>query len=147
MVLDTLENLEKYASLNPLFADVIDFLKKTNIAEHEQGKVVLKENMLSVNFSKTSGKKENEARLETHDKMIDIQIPLNCTEIMGYTPRTNLQASTYDKVKDISFYDGPAEQYIKVKPGMFAIFFPEDGHAPCISDEKEIKKVIFKVLA
>ena len=110
MVLDTLENLERYASLNPLFADVVDFLKK-------------------------------------NDKMIDIQIPLNCTEIMGYTPRTKLPAETYNPVKDITFYNGPAEQYIKVEPGMFAIFFPEDGHAPCISDEKEIKKVIFKVLA
>ena len=147
MVLDTLENLERYASLNPLFADVVDFLKKNNIAEHEQGKVVLKENELLVNFSTASGKKENEARLETHDKMLDIQIPLNCTEIMGYTPRTKLPAETYNPVKDITFYNGPAEQYIKVEPGMFAIFFPEDGHAPCISDEKEIKKVIFKVLA
>ena len=27
MVVDTLENLEKYASLNPLFAQAIDFLK------------------------------------------------------------------------------------------------------------------------
>ena len=142
MVLDTLENLEKYASLNPLFADVADFLRKNNISEHEQGKVALKGNDLYVNFSITPGKKQNEAKLETHDKMIDIQIPLSCTEIMGYTPRTKLPAQTYNSDKDITFYDGPAEQYIKVEPGMFAIFFPEDGHAPCISDEKEIKKVI-----
>ena len=27
MVVDTLENLEKYASLNPLFAQAIEFLK------------------------------------------------------------------------------------------------------------------------
>jgi beta-galactosidase beta subunit len=25
------------------------------------------------------------------------------------------------------------------------IFFPQDGHAPCISDKAEIKKAIFKV--
>jgi len=28
---------------------------------------------------------------------------------------------------------------------MFAVFFPQDGHAPCISQEKELKKAIFKV--
>jgi beta-galactosidase beta subunit len=28
-----------------------------------------------------------------------------------------------------------------------AIFFPQDGHAPCISDAPEIKKAIFKVKA
>jgi beta-galactosidase beta subunit len=25
------------------------------------------------------------------------------------------------------------------------IFFPQDGHAPCIAEEPEIKKAIFKV--
>jgi beta-galactosidase beta subunit len=28
---------------------------------------------------------------------------------------------------------------------MMVIFFPQDGHAPCIIDEPEIKKAIFKV--
>ena len=29
MIVDTLENLKNYVSVNPLFADVIDFLSKT----------------------------------------------------------------------------------------------------------------------
>ena len=33
MVLDTLDNLEKYASLNPLFAQAIDYLKNTDLNE------------------------------------------------------------------------------------------------------------------
>ncbi|MBR3398726.1 MAG: YhcH/YjgK/YiaL family protein, partial [Prevotella sp.] len=33
------------------------------------------------------------------------------------------------------------------QPGEFAIFFPQDGHAPCISQEEGIKKAIFKVKA
>jgi beta-galactosidase beta subunit len=28
-----------------------------------------------------------------------------------------------------------------------AIFFPQDGHAPCIIEKDEIKKAIFKVKA
>ena len=31
MVIDTLENLEKYVSLNPLFNDVVDFLKSNDL--------------------------------------------------------------------------------------------------------------------
>ena len=31
MVVDTLENLEKYASLNPLFAQAIEFLKSHDL--------------------------------------------------------------------------------------------------------------------
>ena len=45
--------------------------------------------------------------------------------------------------KDISFYPGLAESYIPVKPGMFAIFFPQDAHAPGVSPDG-VKKVIVK---
>ncbi len=43
MVIDKLENLEKYVSLNPLFAEAVAFLKATDLQAHEVGKVVLKE--------------------------------------------------------------------------------------------------------
>ena len=42
MVVDTLENLEKYASLNPLFAQAIDFLKSHDLQAMEVGKTELK---------------------------------------------------------------------------------------------------------
>ena len=38
MVVDTLENLEKYASLNPLFAQAIEFLKSHDLQAMEVGK-------------------------------------------------------------------------------------------------------------
>ena len=31
MVIDTLDNLVKYESMNPLFKEVVDFLKKNNL--------------------------------------------------------------------------------------------------------------------
>lgn len=52
----------------------------------------------------------------------------------------------YNAEKDITFFEGLAETYITVKPGMFAIFFPQDGHAPGISPDG-VKKVIVKVKA
>ena len=51
MVIDKLENIEKYASLNPLFAQAIEFLKSTDLSAHEIGKNVLKEGELMVNFA------------------------------------------------------------------------------------------------
>ena len=51
MVIDKLENLEKYVSLNPLFAEAVAFLKATDLQAHEVGKVVLKEGELMVNFA------------------------------------------------------------------------------------------------
>jgi YhcH/YjgK/YiaL family protein len=77
--------------------------------------------------------------------MIDIQIPLDVAETFGYTPLCRLPETPYNAEKDITKYEGMAESFIECQPGMFAIFFPQDGHAPCISMAPEIKKAIFKV--
>ncbi len=147
MIIDTLENLGKYASMNPLFAKAIEYLTSTDLNALEVGKVVLKETDLVVNVQMAKGKTKEQAQLETHKKFIDIQIPLSTTEVMGYTPANALPAGDYNEEKDITKFVGPSESYIAVKPGMFAIFFPQDGHAPCISSEETIKKIVVKVLA
>lgn len=145
MVIDKIENLEKYASLNPLFAQAIEFLKSTDLNAHEIGKVKLQGDDLVVNFAQARSKTKEEAKLETHNRFIDIQIPLDGVEVMGYTPRADLPDAEYNAEKDITFYPGLAESYLTIKPGMFAIFFPEDGHAPGVTPDG-VKKVIVKVL-
>ena len=144
MVVDKLENLEKYVSLNPLFAQAVQFLKSTDLDAHEIGKITLKEGELMVNFSQTRPKTKEEAKLETHNQFIDIQIPLSGVEVMGYTPRTDLPEEEYNAEKDITFYKGLAKDYLTIAPGMFAIFFPQDGHAPGVTSDG-VKKVIVKV--
>ena len=145
MIIDTLENLEQYASVNPRFAKAIEYLKSTDLNAQEPGKVELDGKDLVVNFSIAKGKTKEQAQLETHKNFIDIQIPLSCMEVMGYTPACNLPEGEYNAEKDITKCAMPSEAYIPVHPGMFAIFFPQDGHAPCISEEESIRKVIVKV--
>ena len=147
MVIDTLENLDKYVSLNPLFKDVLDFIKSNDLNSLEIGKHEIKGSDLFVNVQVAKGKTKEVAVLETHKKMIDIQIPLSAEETYGYTPLCDLPDAEYNNEKDITKYEGMADTYVTCKPGEFAIFFPQDGHAPCISDAAEIKKAIFKVLA
>lgn len=146
MVIDTLENLGKYVSLNPLFKDVVEFIKANDLNSLEAGKHFIKDKDLFVNIQNAKGKTKDVALLETHKKMIDIQIPLSTAETYGYTPLCDLPDAEYNAEKDITKYEGLAETYVTCKPGEFAIFFPQDGHAPCISGEAEIKKAIFKVL-
>ena len=144
MVIDKLENLERYVPLHPLFAEAVAFLKTTDLRAHEAGKVVLKEGELVVNFADACPKTKEEALLETHNDFIDIQIPLSGVEVMGYTPRTDLPEAAYNAEKDITFYEGLATNYLTIKPGMFTIFFPEDAHAPGITPDG-VRKVIVKV--
>jgi Beta-galactosidase, beta subunit len=148
MVVDTLENLEKYVALNPLFVQAVEFLKSRELQTLEIGKTELKGKDLLVNVTQTKPKTKEEAKLETHKEFIDIQIPLSGTEIMGYTAAKDCVPAdaSYNVEKDITFFEGLAETYIAVKPGMFAIFFPQDGHAPGITPDG-VKKIIIKVKA
>ena len=146
MIIDSLEKLSYYSVLNPLFEDVLAFIANNDLDQLSEGKHEIKGDDLFVNIAVAKGKTKEDAVLETHDEMIDIQIPLSCSETYGYTPLCDLPEVEYNEEKDITKYPGvKAETLVNCKPGEFAIFFPQDGHAPCISDEKEIRKAIFKV--
>ena len=148
MIIDTIENLEKYATLNPLFPKVVEFLKSHDLNAMADGKYEIVGNDLFVTITTTKGKTPDEAVLETHNKMIDIQLPLSTAETYGDTHRSLLPDTAYDEEKDISFApDMVADSYVTCQPGMMIIFFPHDGHAPCISGNPEIRKVIFKIKA
>lgn len=148
MIIDTIENLGKYATLNPLLADVVEFLKNNNLQTMEEGKYPIKDKDLFMNLQVAKQRTKDTAVLETHINMIDIQIPITCAETFGYTPLCDLPDFEYNAEKDITKYgDTIPQTYFTVNPGQFAIFFPQDGHAPCIIDKEDIKKAIFKVKA
>lgn len=146
MIIDTIKNLECYISLNPLFAEVVEFLKNNDLAKLEPGKHFIKGDDLFVNIQTAKGKTQDEAVMETHRVMADIQIPLSGNETYGYIPACMLPEVEYNAEKDITKFPGvKAQSYVTCTPEMFAIFFPQDGHAPCIAEQPEIKKAIFKV--
>ena len=146
MIIDTLDKLACYEAVNPLFKDVVAFIRQNDLSKLETGKHPIKGDDLFVNIQTAKGRTPDAAVLETHRKMIDIQIPLDGMETYGYTPLCRLPEAPYNSEKDITKYgDLMAESFIDCQPGMFAIFFPQDGHAPCISMSPEIKKAIFKV--
>lgn len=149
MVIDTLENLKEYVGMNPLFADVVKFIEENDLNSLEPGKHYIKDKDLFVNITTAKGKTPDQAVMETHKEMIDIQIPLDEEETYGYLPLEDLPDDIeYNAEKDITKYpDIPGSSYVTCRPGMMAIFFPQDGHAPCISNAAEIKKAIFKVKA
>ena len=146
MIIDTLQNLEKYVSLNPLFGIVVDFLKNNDLETLEIGKHAIKGDDVFVNIQLAKGKTPEEAVVETHRVMADIQIPLSGEETYGFIPEEDLPEMEYDEAKDMAKFPGvPSQSLVTCRKGMFAIFFPQDGHAPCITRENELKKAIFKV--
>ena len=144
MVIDNLKNMRDYESLHPLFAKAFDYIENTDLKALEPGKIMLIEDELFVNVCQWGAKTKEEAKLETHDVYIDVHVPITNGEVMGYTQRTDLPEAEYDAAVDMTLYDGLAADYITVKPGMFTLFFPGDGHAPGVTPTG-LKKIIIKV--
>lgn len=73
-------------------------------------------------------------RLEAHRRHIDIHIPITSEETIGWRPIVDLKncVAPYDEDADIIFFGEAAQVLMPVLPGQFAIFFPEDAHAPNI---------------
>ena len=122
MIIDTIDNLGKYVALNPLFADVVEFLNSHDLNTMEAGKYPIKDKDLFLNLQVAKGRTKETAFLETHVEMIDIQIPISGAETFGYTPLEDLPDFEYNAEKDITKYgDTKAQTYVTCKTG-------SDGH-------------------
>lgn len=146
MVLDNLKNIEQYCTLHPLFKDAFDYIKTTNFIEAPVGKVELKGMDLFVIVSDSELRSKSEAKIEVHNQYIDIQLPISDTEVFGWVARSELkeEVEPFDEAKDIQFFDDDYTTQISLEPGNFVVFFPEDGHAPCIG-EGIVRKVVIKI--
>lgn len=146
MILDKLENSGKYEHLHPLFKEAFDYLKSIDFSKAEPTKTELKGKDLFVMVSDSELRAADKAKPETHNKYIDIQLPISRPETFGWKARQDLTQpiGNFDEEKDIQFFDNKTETQITVLPGNFLIFFPEDGHAPCIG-EGQVRKVVVKI--
>ena len=147
MILDLLENSARYESLNPRFKQAFDFLKTADLINLPLGITEIDGKNLYVNVQEIEGKTTDTALMETHEKYIDIQVPVSGMEMMGWIARKHLKqpVEKYNPEKEMSLYADKTSNLIRVQPAEFVIFFPEDGHQPGIGEGKW-KKLIVKVL-
>ncbi len=86
---------------------------------------------------------------EIHKKYIDIQILLEGEETIGYSNDISEEAKlTTELENDVMFFsEVENEQYVHLKSGDFAVFYPEQAHRPlCATNEPmHVRKAIVKV--
>jgi biofilm protein TabA len=148
MIIDTITNASKYFDVHPLFAKAFEYIQKTDLDTIEMGKYEIEgENLKSI-FSNKKGMTaaESVAKFECHNKHIDIQLCINGKELIGWKAREKckIENGGYNPDKDVQLYNEQPDMYFQLTDGQFAIFFPEDVHAPMIG-EGEIKKLVIKV--
>ncbi|MEI9945727.1 MAG: YhcH/YjgK/YiaL family protein [Chitinophagaceae bacterium] len=147
MIVDTLKNASKYFSVHPLFAKAFEYINKTDWGTMEVGKYDIADGLKAI-LSNGPGKTKEAsiAKFECHNKNIDIQFCINGNEQIGWKPREKCKTENggYNEEKDVQFYNDAPDMYFSLTDGQFAIFFPEDVHAPMIG-EGDIKKLVIKV--
>ena len=148
MIVDSLENTSKYSSLHPSFAKAFAYISSTDLAGLEIGKFDIDgENIRGIVSDKHgSTEAESTAKFECHNAHIDIQVCIRGKETMGWKPRGSCISprGEYNAEKDVLFFDDAPDMFFGLTDGQFAIFYPEDVHAPMIG-EGQIKKLVIKV--
>jgi biofilm protein TabA len=146
MILDHLNNSDRYRGMHPAFARAFDFLRRPDLGELAVGRHEIDGDRLFALVNMGVGKGRAAARLEAHRRYIDIQFTFSGDEVIGWRPRgmcTSIDEA-YDAAKDIEFYHDKSATWLNVPGPFFAIFFPEDGHAP-MAGECPYHKIIIKI--
>ncbi len=146
MVLDTIANAERYSGLHPLFPQVFEFIRNTDLLALASGRhSVLGKDVFAI-VERVSGRARESAQLECHRKYIDIQLVLAGVDEMGWKPLADCHqpVDAYSITADIQFFHDTPASWVATPAGAFCIFFPEDAHAPLVST-KNIHKIVFKI--
>lgn len=148
MIIDDLANAEKYFCLHPSFAEAFEYINSQELDNLEPGTYVIKTDSIKAIVSNNPGKTREVsiAKFECHNQNIDIQLCINGKETIGWKPRGSCvqEKEAYNLEKDVAFYNDAPDMYFQLTNNKFAIFFPEDVHAPMIGDG-DIKKMVIKV--
>jgi YhcH/YjgK/YiaL family protein len=148
MILDSLSRIQQYSSLHPRFAKAMEYIATENFNELPVGEIKWEGDDIRaiVIHDWLVDEKASTDYFECHNAFIDIQVVYEGVETVGWKSRFNCQIprGEYNAEKDVLFYEDRPELFFELKPGHFAIYFPDDVHAPMIG-VGAIKKLVVKV--
>jgi len=149
MITDTLAQCHRYTNFSTRFAAAFDFLQKLSTHLPDGRHDIEGDDCFALAQTYVT-RPLAQAKFEAHRRYIDIQFIQSGSEAILWAPFTALTETTqpYTEEKDVAFYaNPPCWTPIHLRAGQFSIFFPEDGHAPCIESDgpTETCKIVIKI--
>lgn len=147
MIIGNFSDISEAGCLHPRLTRALEWIKAHRNAL-AVGRAVLEPDVIWANVEAPFMKGKDVQRLELHRRFIDIHVPVDRDEVIGYLPSCMLrsEAEPYDPARDIAFYTDRPLAYVTLRPGDFAVMMPHDAHAPIIGPEgARIKKICVKV--
>jgi YhcH/YjgK/YiaL family protein len=149
MIIDLIAHVPSYRSLGPRFAAGFEWLAAF-APDTANGRCDIHGDDVYALVQSYETAAAADKKYESHRLYADIQFLVAGDECIFYAPTDALTAVTlYDSQKDFILYADPtpAGTPLAMRPGVFAIFLPQDGHKPgCKAGASApAKKVVVKV--
>ena len=146
MIVGILKESLEGLCLEKRVAEGIEYLSKSDFTNVKSGIYHIQGDDLFYIVSEYETRPESDCALESHVKYVDIHSVIEGMEHIGYAPLVDqLVSKKYDGEHDYALYKGEAS-FIRMNPGMYSVFFPNDLHMPGVGENSDkVKKVVMKV--
>ena len=147
-VIDSLSNIDKYASLSENFAKAVDFIRRNDLKKIAAGKTSIAGDDVYVNCCDADYVSPAERRPELHRVYFDVHVPLTCDEQIGHGVFDARVKADFDEANDVGFYEQDFDWHV-VRRGEFCLVWPKTClHAPAIAlgEPHDARKLVAKIL-
>ncbi|HEY8240644.1 MAG TPA: YhcH/YjgK/YiaL family protein [Kiritimatiellia bacterium] len=146
MILDRLDSHLKYTRLHGRFNQAFAFLLRPDLASIPDGRHAVDGELLYASVEHREGRGREGAKLEVHRKYIDIQFTLSGVEVIGWRSLADCSRWTepFEAGRDVGFFAETPDTWLAIPAGHFAIFHPDDAHAP-LGGTGPVHKVVMKI--
>lgn len=139
----------QYARNPQLWSKLFAWLATTDLNALQPGKIVLEEGRLWVNVLEYTPKDAATTKIESHQRMIDLQYTFEGKELMGLATDVEPLAP-YNDAKDVTNYSTSAPiSYTPADPSRFFLYFPADMHQPSVAASDPAvpsRKIVGKII-
>jgi YhcH/YjgK/YiaL family protein len=143
MIVNKIENMKNY----PILAETVEALNKYGF-DAPKGSHKISDTLV-LNVNEYNSNENKDGAYEAHEKWIDVQMIISGEEDIRYAKRSFGEMKTEYNPNIDALFMNVASGYdvLGLYKGNFAVFFPEDAHAPCRKSENAdfAHKLVFKV--
>jgi YhcH/YjgK/YiaL family protein len=150
MIYDSVENIENYSEHDNAIYRAVQFVRDFDLSQPDGKYEIDGDNIFAILQSVRTGE-ANEKVFEAHRDYMDVQMVLQGEErqdVALLDSENKVVVQEYDREKDMMLFKVRGHfATIIMKPGMFIVYGPNDGHRPgcSVGEAQDIRKVCVKI--
>jgi len=149
MIFDSVENVDCYGGQSDAITKAVQFVMAFDPSQPDGKYPIEGENIFALVQSVETGSPDGKP-FEAHQKFLDVHIVLDGQERQDVVLMNRAEAELvqdYSEQNDALLFRTDDFSTVILKPGMFALYGPSDGHRPCLclNAPEKIRKVCVKI--